>query len=166
MSARRSEPAASPARGALLVAVAVVVGLVLIRSGLDTGEIASSTGDNGGPTTTTGESSTSSTAAARQPGDVTVIVANASGIDGAASRLTTNLKAKGYNAAQPTNASQNVSTTAVHFVAGYEAEAKAVAAAFGAPASAVAPMPSPPPISNLASAHVLVLLGPDLAPKG
>jgi len=27
-------------------------------------------------------------------------------------------------------------------------------------------MPSPAPISNLAGAQVLVLLGPDLAPKG
>lgn len=166
MSARRSDPVASPARGAILVAIAVVVGLVLIRSGLDTSEIASSTGDSGGRSTTTAGETTSTTAAARQPGDVTVIVANASGIDGAASRLTTTLKGKGYNAVEPTNASANVSTTTVHFVAGYEAEAKAVAAAFGAPASAATPMPSPAPISNLAGAQVLVLLGPDLAPKG
>ena len=149
----------------MLVAAAVVVGLVLIRNGLDTSEIASTSGDGGGRATTS-STSTSTTRAVRPPSQVTVIVANGSGIDGAASRLTTTLKGKGYNAAEPTNARQNVSTTSVYFVTGYKAEAQAVAVAFGAPGSSVKAMPTPAPITNLAGAQVLVVVGPDLAPKG
>ena len=40
---RPAEPAANPARGAALVVVAVLIGLVLLRNGLDTSEAITTT---------------------------------------------------------------------------------------------------------------------------
>jgi hypothetical protein len=163
MSDQRGAPAGGSVRGALLVAIAVVIGLVLIRSGLDTDQ-ALSAGDGGSGTTTTEEDATTTTVAARPPAEVTVLVANGSGVDGAAARLTATIASQGYATATETN-SERVPNTTVYFVEGYDREAAALAQALSPNAApATAPMPAPPPVTDLAGAQVLVVLGPDLAP--
>ena len=65
-----------------------------------TGEITSTT-EGEAPTTTVG--STSTTVAVRPPGEVTVVVLNSVGLDGAASRLTSELAEAGYQILTPDN---------------------------------------------------------------
>jgi hypothetical protein len=91
-----------------------------------------------------------------------VLVANASGVQGAAGNQATAIQQGGYQVLPAANAPQNVEATQVLAIAGYEAEAAALATAIGAPPESVAPMPDPPPL-DLAGAHLLVVLGPDLA---
>jgi hypothetical protein len=167
VNARRPEPQASPVRGAILVVVAVVIGLVLIRNGVDT-EVSARGGDsgaNGESPDTSGDDTTSSTAALRPPAQVKVVVANASGVDGAAGSVTTTLQQGGYATGTATDAPATVATTAVYFVSGFDREAQAVATAIGGQPAIAQPMPTPPPIADTQGANVLVVLGPDLAPS-
>lgn len=160
---------ASPVRGVVLVAVAVVLGFFVLRALDDTGagSDAVETGstppasepEQGGGDTTAAPDTTEPTA--RPPAEVTVIVANGSGVDGAASQQSDAIRVGGYQVVEPTNAPELVDATQVLPTAGFEAEAEVLAADIGAPAEAVQPMPDPPPV-ELADANILVILGPDL----
>jgi len=155
----------------VLVAVAIVIGFFVLRAIDDTGagpEVATdepaatsdTTAPAGEPAETTG--STEPPPEPRPPGEVVVLVANASGIQGAATELSGEVEAAGYQIGTATNAPADQETTQILAVAGYEPEAAALAQTIGAPEGAVKPMPDPPPV-DLAGAHLLVLLGPDLA---
>lgn len=174
---RRQPPPAAPvtqgsvARGAILVAVAVVIGVLLLRDddsattqvavGSDTaGQVDDADGGSDADDTTV--SSTTTTEAARPPAEVKVLVANGSGVNGAAGGATDALEALGYVTGTPANA-ERVPATVVYFTTGFEAEAEALAAAIGAPDGSVTPMPAVAPVDDLQLANVLVHLGPDLA---
>ena len=162
-------------RGFALIAVAVVVGFVLLSSGLDDDGSAVSAGDRTTTTTATtvedGEGTTGSTTATtsavpKPPNEVRVLVANASGVQGAAGTLNEQLKAKGYIGLDPKNAAGNVATTIVYFVEGFQREAAAVATAIGTDPATVQALPNPPPLEDpgaFQDAHVLIVLGPDVA---
>ncbi len=161
----------SPVRGVVLVAVAVVIGFFVLRALDDTGAgpTAGSSSSVPGTDAAGGEdadapasSDTTAAPAARPPAEVVVVVANASGVNGAAGSQTTALQGGGYQMLPAANSPNQVEATQILPVAGYEAEAAALAAMIGAPEGAVQPMPDPPPV-DLAGANVLVLLGPDLA---
>lgn len=164
----------SPARGLALIATAVIIGLFVLRNGFETqdaGDVAPVVADTSDTTAagspdTEPEATTETTAAPapRPPAEVTVLVANTTGVGGAAGGLSENLTGQGYVSAPPTDAEPALQTTQVLFVEGYQAEAEAVAAAVGAPAESVAAMPDPIPVADLAGAQVLVMLGSDLAP--
>jgi hypothetical protein len=154
--------AASAARGAALVGLAVLIGIVLLQVVDDgtTGPI----GDGGGTapattTTTAAPGTTTSTKAAgevRPPQQVTVLVLNGSGRSGAASAQTNALKAKGYQTLTPADAPRREGTV-VYFRPGFEREAAALATAVGGTPE-VAPMPdTPPPGSE--GADCVVILG-------
>ena len=115
---RRSATAGfSAARGAALVAVAVIIGIVLLQA-IDDGNDGP-VGD-GGPASTTTTTTTASTttdssgssssttpttkAAVLTPAQTTVRVLNGSGVAGAAGNLTNTLKAKGYKTLVATDA--------------------------------------------------------------
>jgi hypothetical protein len=176
---RPAEPAANPARGAALVVVAVLIGLVLLRNGLDTSEAITTTGGSpgtdssasdgdGGDGGDDGTTTTSTTVVVREPAEVPTIVLNDSGVGGAAKKYSDALAARGYALTNPAGANENDSSTTsevtiVYFAEGFEAEAAAVVAAIGAPATVVpAALPDPPP-GPIASASVVVVLGTDLA---
>jgi len=178
MARRRTEPTANPARGAALVVAAVVVGLLLLREGLDTSEAITATGD-GGSETSDGASSdgsdgsdgsddtTTTTVALRPPSEVPTIVLNDSGIAGAAGTYSDVLAAAGYQLTNPDGANEQdpstvSDTTVIYFAPGFEPEAVAVAAAIGAPDLAPVAMPATPP-GPIAGASVVVVLGTDLA---
>lgn len=166
---------AAMGRGVALLAVALLIGIVLLNKtderppGSDVaagpGRAAgSNSGDgdgNGRPTTTT---SSTTTVPLRQPKDVKVIVANASDVNRAAGRATDQLKPPGYNVLAPTNVTPAVSASAVYYTPGYEREAVAVATALGMPQSVVKLVPTPPPF-DAKTANVLVLLGTDHASR-
>ena len=69
----------------------------------------------------------------------------------------------GWNVQAPINATANVSTSSVYYVAGQKAAATAVAATLHLPPSAVLPYTTAAPVSTIGTAEVLVVVAPDLA---
>ena len=173
---RPAEPTANPARGAALVVVAVVIGLFLLREGLDTSEAVStgsteatdsSQADGGTDSADEGpDETTTTTVAGRPPGEVPTIVLNDSGIAGAAGSYSDVLAAADYQLTNPDGANADAegdaATTIVYFAPEFEAEAAAVAAAIGAPTLVPTPLPTTPP-GPIAGASVVVVIGTDLA---
>lgn len=170
---RPTEPTVNPARGAALVVVAVLLGLVLLRNGIDTSEVVTSTRDDSGEeaddgatdegTTDEGEDTTSSTVAVRPPAEVTVIVLNGTSVAGTAGKYSDAIASAGYQMLDAGNATSQTPTTLVFYVEGYEAEAAAVATAAGVPATiSPAPLPDPPP-GDVGAANVVVVIGTDIA---
>lgn len=169
-------PSVNPARGAALVVVAVLVGLFLLRNGLDTSEVVTASDDDseadggaadeGTDDATDEGTETTNTALppARTPDQVPTIVLNGSGVSGAAGRYSEFLGSRGYQLTDPdgANANANVPTTQILYAEGFEQEALELAEAIGAAAIAPAPLGAEPP-GEIMGAMVVVVLGPDLA---
>lgn len=155
----------SAARGALLIGIAVIIGIVLLQVIDDgtTGPIGDGgSGASAGRVTTTttppGSSSTTSTTAAtppKTPAEVSVLVLNGSGRPGAASAQTNALKAKGYQTGSPADAPARTGNI-VYYKAGFDRECTAVAA-FVDGAPKVEAMPSPAPTGSENSSCVVIL---------
>jgi hypothetical protein len=177
MEPERPTARSSPARGVALIATAVVLGLFIVRSGFEddtaaSGETPATEGTETGGSTTAppaggggegGATTTAPAAQARPAAEVTVLVANASGVSGAAGELTTAIADEGYQTVPGTNAppESDPATTQVLHIAGFEQEGAALAGAIGATGGASA-MADPPPV-ELGGAQILVILGTDLA---
>jgi hypothetical protein len=170
---RPTEPTVNPARGAVLVVVAVLIGLLLLRNGLDTSEVVtSSKGDNsstdGGSDAGSDEGATegedtTTTLPPKTPAEVTVIVLNGTSVGGAAGKYSTAIGSAGYQMLEPGDAATKIPATQVFFTPGFEREAAAVALAAGAPATVTpAALPTPPP-GEVGAAGVVVVIGADLA---
>jgi LytR cell envelope-related transcriptional attenuator len=121
------------------------------------------------PTTTTIPPTTTTTLPLITEGAV-VMVANASGVTGAAARLSDQLAAVKFVLVEPTNAAgidESLEVSKIYVKAGGEAVANQLAELMGA--VAVLPMPTPAWITNgtagLGDATVLIMLGKDLADK-
>jgi hypothetical protein len=156
----------SAARGALLVGLAVIIGIVLLQVIDDgtTGPI----GDGGaaatGATTTTTAASgtsdatttTTSGGAVKPPAEVPVLVQNGSGRPGAARAQTDALKAKGYQTLTPSDAPSRTGTV-VYYKPGLERECTSVATAVGGNPKVEA-IPSPAPTGS-ENASCVVILG-------
>jgi hypothetical protein len=165
-------------RAALLIGVAVLIGVILLRRAGGSGSVAVSDrtvpsvtvtlpgggGSSGGFTTTTSKATTSTVASPlRNPQDVKVLVANGTSTPGLAGRISDALHAKGYNTLAGTNSSEKPSATIVYFQPSYSGDATSLASKLNLPSSAVQTMAQPPPVANLNGADILVILGPDLA---
>ena len=168
---RPSEPTVNPARGAALVVVAVLLGLVLLRNGLDTSEVVTSskgddTSTDGGSDDGDGSDSdeeTTTTLAARPPAEVAVVVLNGTSVSGAAGKYSTAIGSVGYQMLDPGDAATKIPATQVFFTPGFEREAAAVALAAGAPATVIpAALPTPPP-GEVGAANVVLVIGAALA---
>lgn len=162
---------ANPAvRGGLLIAVAIVIGIVLLQVIDDgTGPI----GDGGTTTTTaivttTSRASTSTTRSStsttrkttgttRPNAQVTVLVQNGSGVAGAAASMTARIRAAGYQTLTPATAAATVTGTTVYYAPGYNRECATVATIVG-PGAKGAAMPTPTP-TGAERANCLVVLG-------
>jgi len=148
--------------------VAVVIGLALLSK--SSGVIASPEAGGAKPagsTTTTG--STQSTVVpvtepgsqtTRPPKDVQVIVLNASGQKGVASKNDALVKAAGFTTIAFTNAPAAERTT-IYFAEGYEGDAQAVKQALKLTAAPVEAAPAAPVVPAAALAKVVVLIGTD-----
>ena len=102
----------------------------------------------------------------------TIVVANASGVDGAAGRMTDALEEAGFAAADATNSSEGPLSTTKIYYAPDDAAAKAVAdsvrEALGAGDIEVLELTVPAPLSDpdsIGEASVLVAIGNDVADK-
>jgi hypothetical protein len=155
------------ARGALLIGVAVLLGLLLLQK-VDTGKgpatnLSQSTNTTAAPTTVA-----QSTTTTRPPSAVKVLVANGTTTSGIAATAQRTLTQLGYNAlaaVDATTAAKAVKrSTTVYYAAGYDTDARKIASSLGmTPAPPIAPMPAPLPVTDLKSSNVLVLIGPDYA---
>lgn len=158
--------------GALLIGLAVILGLVLLVKGFGA-DGGSSSSESGAPVTSIAEedldappsfdpSDTSApTVSLRPPAEITVLVANAAGIGGAAGKVADALESEGYTIVDTANA-PSTSPDLVFYSEGLRAEAEALAASLGLDASSVEALPDPPPLDTK-DADLLVMVGPDLA---
>jgi hypothetical protein len=152
--------------GAVLVAVAVLVGAFLLARGYDEEGGVVDTGESASATTTTtapaagGEATTTTTAVARPPAQVPVLVVNGAGVAGAAGTMANQLKAAGYTTVDTGNTSP-VTATTVYYAEGAQAEAQAVATLVGTDPGAVQPVSGAP--VQAGSALVVVVIGPTTA---
>ncbi len=166
-------------RGGLLIAVAVILGVVLLGKGFDSGFIGSSGGDPSDESATGGgnddddgegdDPSTTTTPVTHVAAEVRVQVLNGGGPAGSAGLATTALGTTGFVVVDATNAAADVTATTVFVAAGYEADAAAVIAALGL-TTTPQPMPTPPPATeggpSDATVNIFVVLGPDFTPPG
>jgi hypothetical protein len=144
------------ARGAILVGVAVVVGIVLLQvidKGGGGGESAVPTPNGGG---STGSTTSTTGSGGRPPAEVRVLVENGSGLSQAAATLANELRGAGYAIAGTGNAAVQTGTT-VACVEGFEDEATSLAAAVGGGAT-VTSFPATPPAGS-ENADCLVIKG-------
>ena len=157
----RNSAMPSSVRGAVLIGLAVVVGIIGLQILDDSGPGSSQASVTSGTTVTTSGSSTTPTTTGktlRPAGQVRVKVYNASGVLGVAQTMTDTLKAKGYNMQTPATLDTKRSGTAVQCRAGFANEATALAA-FGIGNGAVTePFPKDPP-AGAGDADCLVIIG-------
>jgi hypothetical protein len=160
--------------GIILIAVAVLIGVVLLAKGFgqEDGLVSTAAPANERTTTTTqatapagagtaGDETTTTTAAANAPTNVSVLVANGTGKSGVAGTNADKLKTAGFTKVDTANA-PTTSKSAVYYGSGAQADAQAVATALGLDPSVVTAMPSLPPV-DLKGATVLVVVGSDKA---
>jgi hypothetical protein len=162
-------------KGAALIVVALIIGLVLLRtapragttviSGGVTAQVTKPKKPHSGTGSTVAPPSTTTVPPAHPASQVSVVVANGSGVTGLAGRIRGQLNTAGYSTTKPAiNSPTQVATTAIYFTPGYEADAVNVAHTLQLTAGNVFPMPStsPVPATYLTDVQVLVIAGSDI----
>lgn len=156
-----------------MLAVAVIIGIVLLNQVDDPVQQPVSTDRSGGGDTA--ETSTTAvpvpvptTAPPRPPGEVKVLSANGTKVNGAAGKVRDALKALGYNVLSPIETKTPVQASVVYFAQGFDREAQSVAQALKLQPTALQPLPAPNalPVSDLRGANVVAVVGPELAKQG
>lgn len=157
--------ASSPVRdnviGAILIGIAILIGVVLLVQGYDQEGALVTTAETDQTAATVETPPTTEVPAARPPAEVSVIVANGSGKTGAAGALKTTLEGQGYTTVATADGPP-VTTTIIYYAEGYQPEAKALATAIGTNPAEVRVLPTQPPV-EMEGATLLVVLGPDKA---
>jgi len=159
-------------RGALLLAIAVILGVALLNT-FDDGKdpFAQSLLAAGAKVTTTTtaappEVTSTTTVAApalRAPADVKVLPANGTGVNKFGAKVGDELKKSGFNVLSAVDSTtKGVTTTVVYSTAGYEADAVDVAAKLGLPPTVVQAIAPPVKAVELRGANVIVVAGTDL----
>ncbi len=160
-------------RGAVLIGVAVLLGIALLAQSFRDDSKASSA-STARTTTTVKKSGTtvtpSSVVQAHDPAQVKVLVLNGSGKSGIAKAGADQLKAANYTTLDPSNAlgGKTITESTVYFVAGYDADAQAIAAKLGLKPTAAKPLPSPvpPEVGDAKDANIVVVIGTDAPVAG
>ena len=146
---RPSAPAPNPAsRGLILVAVAVVLGAILLIKGggigfeTDDTDVQLNQSDNTAApveSTTTTTEATSSTSV--PPASLKVVALNGAGVNGYAGQAQQFLSVAGYTATTAATSATPAETTVVYYAPGFEADAAAIAGLLGLEPTAVQPLP-------------------------
>jgi hypothetical protein len=161
MTAPRGGPARSPgasggAKGAIVVGIAVILGIVGLQILDDSGD--GSSGATGTTVATTATTTPATTIPLKPASSVRVKVYNASGVQGRAQTLTDELRGKGYAMQDPATLDQSRPGTVVECTSGFEREG-AVLALFAIQNGAKpAPYPSDPP-DGASDADCIVIIG-------
>jgi hypothetical protein len=111
----------------------------------------------------TGTSTTTTTVA---PSSVSVVVANATSVNGLAAHYSTVIGAGGWSMKPPLDASTSEATSTVYYATGMQAPATQIATAIGVKASQVQPLTTATPVSGVTGTDVVVVIGQDLAAAG
>jgi hypothetical protein len=166
-------------RGALLLAVAVLLGVVLLNT-FDTGKDPFAEGlvaadrqttttpppEEAEPTTTTSAPPPPTSAPLRAPAQVRVLPLNGTTVNGLGARLADQLKQAGFNVLAADDASRKpVATSAVYSTPGFEAEARDIASRLGLQPNAVQAGTPPASQQALRGANVIVVAGTDLSTR-
>jgi hypothetical protein len=158
----------SAARGAALIGVAVIIGIVLLQliddgtSGPigDGGSVSAggTTDTTAAPTDDSSETTVPTTAATpvKAPAEVAVLVLNGSGRTGAATAQSNSLKGEGYQTLTAADADEREGNI-VYFKPGLDRECTTVASLVGGNAP-TQPIPNPPPTGS-ENASCVVILG-------
>ena len=145
----------SSARGAVLVFLAVVVGIIGLQI-LDDSGTRSSGSSTSSPTTTTFPGQLPP--AHQNTSEVSIKVYNASDVQNAAQQLTDKLKSFNYTMLEPANLSETQKGTVVQCHEGFEGDGVVIANyGIGNGATATAFPPNPP--SGAGDADCIVILG-------
>ncbi|HEV7886113.1 MAG TPA: LytR C-terminal domain-containing protein [Acidimicrobiales bacterium] len=173
-SFRRSAGMAA-GRGALLLLVAVLLGIVLLNKTDDTPDTTVSqtrstdTTTRRGAATTTTLPATTTTLPAHDPASVKVLPVNGTATSGMGGRAKDVLLGARYNALTPTDAKNKpVKTTVVFYAPGYQPDAQNIARLLNIAAPNLQPMPVDragivKDAHNVAAAHVILVVGDDVA---
>lgn len=165
-SSRTATPENSATMGVILVVVALFVGVILlVKGGGDAKDDTSKESGSGQTADGTKKTTTTMPPSTIPPAQLEVIAANGSGVSGRAKRTAELLKGVGYTNVKYVDGTATQSSM-VFYVADAQADAAGVAAALNLPADRVQPMPQTVPLkdSQLGTAKVLVLVGPDFDP--
>jgi hypothetical protein len=150
-------------RTVFVVLIALAIGLLILANGF--GRDGDGGGATGTTTTTAGTTTvqeTTTTTISMQ--GVSVIVANASGVQGSAGRMTTGLQGCNFTMLPATNAvTSGQAVTQVHNVANVATEEQATFVAEAVGVAYSGPLPDPSPVRNIGEAGVVVVLGTDKA---
>ena len=165
----------SALRGAVLVALAVLLGYLILGGVADLDFTPVTSGNNVQPTATrtavedetetvpVAQPTEVNTDLARPNSEVAVLVANGTEISGQALRLTDRLRNQGFNTRQPQNANQQPASV-IYYRPGFAPEATVVRIVLNV-TTPIAPMPEPDPNIgdgiDLGPVDVLVLVGAD-----
>jgi hypothetical protein len=172
MTAPRQGTDPASIRGIAILAVAVVLGFLLLGGSdeLSLSTTSKSSANDPAPSTTAFtapqqapvQTTAPGAGAARQPAEVKVIVLNGSGglAKGVAGSSTTKLSELGYQTLEPSNAAVAREVTVVLFAQGFQANAEAIKTGLGL-SGTVELMETPTPEAK--DANVVVLLGQDAA---
>ncbi|HZN15698.1 MAG TPA: LytR C-terminal domain-containing protein [Acidimicrobiales bacterium] len=161
------------ARGAVLIGVALLLGVILLQK-VDSGNGPATQVDSGTATTGVVTTLPPSTTSTRPASRVTVLVANGTTTNGVGLNAKNVIGQAGYNALAPVDATaaakQAKRITTVYFNPGYDTDARKIAALLSiTPTPPVAAMPAVGaglPVSDLKTANVLVVVGPDYPTTG
>lgn len=164
-------------RGAVLIAVAVIIGVVLLGKGFDTGILGSdgetpseeaSNGDGNGEEGN-GDDGTTTTVpppTTHAPAQVRVVILNGAGTAGIAAGATETVGTAGFQTLPAENTAP-VPAGVVYYAPTFDADAAAIAALLGI---AAPPQPLPAtPVEGAPAAgtvDVIAVLGPDFTPAG
>jgi hypothetical protein len=170
----RVDPERQRVVGVLIIVAAVLIGVLLLFRGLSAPEVTTTEEPAGDVTATTVDrdappatDSAQETVPERpDPADVTVLVANGSGVSGLASQVSATLGTDGYVTLPPTDALSPASVSRVYYTATFDEAAKAVAETLGLPETAAVPLATPSPVQDIATANVVVVLGADFPAVG
>lgn len=157
-------------RGIVLLAVALVIGIVLLRSvptPVPPGPVTATTVTTAAPLrkkpVAKGPTTTVPTLA---PSKVAVLVANGTTVPSGAGNLAVALKALGYDTLPAYDTTAPATASAVYYVsATYKQPAATLAGLLGLPSSAVGLLPSSAPVPKVSGYDVAIVEGPHLAAR-
>ena len=149
-------------RGLALLAVAVVLGIVLLNTTDNPRGTSLASGRSARALAAVTTLPPPTTIVARAPHDVRVLPGNGTSVNGAGARIGSTLKTAGYDVLAAVSVAPQTRATVVLFQPGFDREAAAIAVVLNVPATAIEPLPTPAPFDTK-GANVVVWIGPDLA---